>query len=77
MEIVGFWTPEYLESRRETLKLFQSQKIIIAINEKSLREGAKIPENFLIYKTTIKLDLLLQILEKFRSENKALDKAAL
>ena len=66
MEIVGFWTPEYLESRRETLKQFQNEKIIIAVQEKSLRKGAKIPENFLIYKTTIKLDPLLEILKKFR-----------
>ncbi len=69
MEIVGFWTPEYLENRRETLKQFQNQKIIIAINEKYLKEGTKIPENILVYKTTIRLDPLLEILERFRPKN--------
>ena len=66
MEIVGYWTPEYLENRRDTLKQFLNQKIIIAVQEKSLREGAKIPKNFLIYKTTIKLGPLLEMLENFR-----------
>ena len=42
MEIVGFWTPEYLAHRRETLQQFRHHKIIIAVPEKSLRENATI-----------------------------------
>ncbi|MBN1973328.1 MAG: DUF790 family protein [Sedimentisphaerales bacterium] len=69
LEIVGFWTPEYLANRHETLKQFKDFKIIIAVNEKYLKEGAKIPENFLTYKTAIKLDTLMEILERFRTKN--------
>jgi hypothetical protein len=40
LEIVGFWTPEYLAHRRETLQQFRHHTILIAVPEKSLREGA-------------------------------------
>ncbi len=66
LEIVGFWTPEYLAHRRETLRLFQQHKIILAIPEKSLRNGASVGENILVYKTGLKLAPLMEILEKFR-----------
>jgi predicted nuclease of restriction endonuclease-like RecB superfamily len=69
LEIVGFWTPEYLARRRETLKQFRDHKILIALPEKSLRQGAHIGKNVLIYKTTIKLNSLMEILEKNRAEN--------
>ena len=69
LEIVGFWTPEYLESRRRTLSSFKRHNILIAVPEKSLREGAKIGDNVLVYKTTIKLSALMEKLEKFRTDS--------
>ncbi|MHC4702369.1 MAG: DUF790 family protein, partial [Planctomycetota bacterium] len=51
LEIVGFWTPEYLAHRRRTLRLFRNHRILIALPEKSMRDGAHIGENVLIYKT--------------------------
>jgi len=70
LEIVGFWTPEYLSHRRETLKQFRHQKILIALPEKSLREGARTSKNVLVYKTTIKLKSLMEALERIRIEKK-------
>jgi len=69
LEIVGFWTPEYLSHRRETLKQFRHHKILIAVPDKSLREGAHIGKNVLVYKTTLKLTFLMEALEKIRTEN--------
>lgn len=66
MEIVGFWTPEYLAHRRQTLRLFRDHKIILAVPEKSIRDGAAIGDNILVYKTTLKLSPLMEILERFR-----------
>ncbi|MFC1635776.1 DUF790 family protein [Planctomycetota bacterium] len=66
LEIVGFWTPEYLAHRRRSLQKFRHRKILIAVPEKSLREGARIADNVLVYKTALKLDPLLKILEKIR-----------
>jgi predicted nuclease of restriction endonuclease-like RecB superfamily len=71
MEIVGFWTPEYLAHKRRSLQLFRHNKILIALPEKSLREGACIGENVLIYKTTLKLLSLMEALERIRTEKKS------
>jgi len=40
--------------------------MLIAVPEKSLREEAHIGENVLVYKTALKLEPLLEMLEKFR-----------
>jgi predicted nuclease of restriction endonuclease-like RecB superfamily len=66
LEIVGFWTPEYLAHRRETLHQFRRHKILLAVPERSLREGATITDNILVYKTTLKLPPLLAALEAAR-----------
>ena len=70
LEIVGFWTPEYLAHRRETLQQFRHHRILIAVPEKSLREGASVGRNMLVYKTALKLTPLMKILERIRTENK-------
>jgi len=69
LEIVGFWTPEYLAHRRNTLQQFRHHKILIAVPEKSLRDGASIGKNVLVYKTALKLTPLMKALERIRNEN--------
>ncbi len=69
LEIVGFWTPEYLAHRRNTLQQFRHHKILIAVPEKSLRDGATIGKNVLVYKTALKLTPLMEALERIRTEN--------
>lgn len=74
MEIVGFWTPEYLAHKRNTLQQFRHHRILIAIPEKSrrkvsltgLREGANVDEKVLLYKTVIKLKPLMEDMERIR-----------
>ena len=68
LEIVGFWTPQYLEHKRRTLRRFRRHRIVIAVPERSLREGAIIGEDVLVYKTVVKLKPLLAMLERIRSE---------
>jgi len=67
LEIVGFWTPEYLVHRRETLQQFRRHRILIAVPQESLREGARIGENVLVYKTALKIEPLMEVLEKIRA----------
>jgi predicted nuclease of restriction endonuclease-like RecB superfamily len=43
MEIVGFWTPEYLEAKLATLRTFGRQRILLAVAA-SLRQ--QLPESF-------------------------------
>jgi len=69
MEIVGFWTPEYLAHRRQTLRLFRDRTIILAVPEKSLRDGAAIGDNILVYKSSLKPSPLMEMLERFRAKN--------
>jgi predicted nuclease of restriction endonuclease-like RecB superfamily len=71
LEIVGFWTPEYLSQRRETLKQFRHHRILIAVPEKSLRQGAHIGKNVLVYKTNLKLSSLMEALERIRTGKKS------
>jgi len=69
LEIVGFWTPEYLAHRRETLRHFGHHRILLAVPERSLREDASIADNVLVYKTALKLKPLLEALERARSDD--------
>jgi predicted nuclease of restriction endonuclease-like RecB superfamily len=68
LEIVGFWTPEYLMQKRRSLQLFRRHRILIAVPDKSLREGTHIGENVLVYKTALKLTSLIEALERIRAE---------
>jgi predicted nuclease of restriction endonuclease-like RecB superfamily len=70
LEIVGFWTPEYLAHRRETLQQFRRHRILLAVPESSLREGAQITDNVIVYKTALKLPPLLTALEAARAATK-------
>jgi len=65
-EIVGFWTPEYLAKKRETLRRFQGQGILLAVPERSLREGAEPGAGVIVYKTAIKVAPVLAALEAAR-----------
>ncbi|MDY7009467.1 MAG: DUF790 family protein [Planctomycetota bacterium] len=67
LEIVGFWTPEYLAKKRQTLRLFREHKILIAVPERSLRKGASVGENVIVYKTTLKLKPIMGTLERIRN----------
>ena len=64
LEIVGFWTPEYLAHRRETMRRFRSRRILMAVPAKSLRQGATIPDDVIVYKTALKLKPVLEALER-------------
>jgi hypothetical protein len=67
-EIVGFWTPEYLAQKRETLRRFRGHNILLAVPERSLREGAEPGPNVIVYKTAIKIEPVLTALEAIRAK---------
>jgi predicted nuclease of restriction endonuclease-like RecB superfamily len=69
LEIVGFWTPQYLALRRATLKTFFNHHILIALPQASLRDGAVLTDRVLVYKTAVTLPPLLAALESFRSKS--------
>lgn len=66
LEIVGFWTPEYLAHRRQTLRQFRHHQILIALPKTSVRDDAMIGPNVLVYRTALKLTPLIEALERIR-----------
>ena len=67
LEIVGFWTPEYLARRREILSRFRRHRILMAVPQRSLREGAVAGENVVIFKTGLTIKSVLAALEAMRA----------
>jgi len=69
MEIVGFWTPEYLAAKRQTLRRFADHHILIALPERSAREDAPPGDNVILYKTALKLAPVLEALKRVQSQH--------
>ena len=61
-EIVGFWTPEYLAAKRETLSRFREHRILIAVARSSVRPEAVVGDNVIVYTTALKLAPVLAAL---------------
>jgi len=64
MEVIGFWTPEYLEHKIQTLETFQSEKIVLAVQD-SLRKSIR-PElgTVVVYKKSISPADVLHVLSR-------------
>jgi len=74
MEIVGFWTPQYLEEKRKTLRAFRGHRILLAVPKSSVRPGVK-PDNLVVYKTALVLQPVLDALERLRANVACTDKS--
>ena len=61
LEIMGFWTPDYLEKKLETLRAFAHAPILIAAAEKNAPEAwlADPPRNVLLYKSVVRVKALM------------------
>jgi len=66
MEIIGFWTPEYLAHRRETLRKFKQHKILLAIPEKSIITDAVLANNIVAYKKVLLIKPVMEALKEIR-----------
>ena len=64
LEIVGFWTPEYLHAKLAKLALFKDEPIIIAAAERAAEKWEGAAANLILYKTVLKLDPVLAALER-------------
>ena len=66
MEIIGFWTPEYLAHRRDTLRKFPKNKILLAVPEASLKKDTSQKDNLITYKKAILLKPVMEALQNFQ-----------
>ena len=65
MEIIGFWTPEYLQAKLQTLQLFHGYPILLAVVESATKELPPLPRNAITYKTALRLEEVLDRLSRF------------
>lgn len=64
MEIIGFWTPEYIAARLETLAVFREAPILLAIHESTSHHFESSPgtANVVTYKSALLVKPVLQAL---------------
>lgn len=62
LEVVGFWTPEYLAAKRKTVALFKDRRIVLAIPRRTAKDGA-VGAGVVVYKTRIKPDEVVKAVE--------------
>ncbi len=61
LEIVGFWTPEYLAAKRETIRKFRDHRILLAVQAKQAKSDAN-ELGAIVYKTRIDPDAVVKML---------------
>lgn len=63
MEIVGFWTPEYLEAKARTLRTFLDQRILLAVGPSAGKHWRDLPAEAIRYKSRLRVK---DVLERLR-----------
>jgi predicted nuclease of restriction endonuclease-like RecB superfamily len=71
LEILGYWTPEYLEAKLTRLRTVGGSNLLVAVPAKRRLPPAALPGGVLPFRTTIRLSDLLPRLEAFRSPRRA------
>jgi predicted nuclease of restriction endonuclease-like RecB superfamily len=65
MEIIGYWTPEYLRAKLQTLQTFRDVPILLAIAAKHSESLNEFPADAIVYKSTLKVN---DVLEKLNAD---------
>jgi len=64
MEIVGFWTPEYLHDKLITLATFRDQQLVLAVQEAHVEQFGEHARRMVTYKSVLKIDAVLSLLRQ-------------
>ena len=64
LEIVGFWTPEYLNAKFQTLRKFERHSILLAVGKPASARKADLPPGTIHYKTVLRPE---DVLEQLRT----------
>ncbi|MFQ5822531.1 MAG: DUF790 family protein [bacterium] len=67
LEIVGFWTPEYLNKKLEKLKQANRKDLIVAVNEKLNCSKSDFIGPVIYFKTRLKVSVVLNLLKEIFS----------
>ncbi|HEV8058246.1 MAG TPA: DUF790 family protein [Gemmataceae bacterium] len=60
LEIVGFWTPEYLAAKFQTLKTFERHSILLAVGKPASSQIADLPPGTIRYRTVLRPEDVLK-----------------
>jgi predicted nuclease of restriction endonuclease-like RecB superfamily len=63
LEVVGFWTPEYLEKKRKTIARFSHHRILLAVPWRTVKLD-RVGRGVIIYKTRIKPEAVIESAEE-------------
>jgi uncharacterized protein len=66
MEVVGFWTPEYLRQKLETLDAFREHLILLVVAQSSKQHFETNIQPIVFYKTVIKVESILEALNMLK-----------
>lgn len=64
LEIIGFWTPEYLRDKLATLATFRAHRVLLAVQESHREAFHEFAESLIGYKTAIKIEAVLKLLRR-------------
>lgn len=64
LEIVGFWTPEYLSAKVATLRAFRDTPILLAVAERNRLGLSPLPQGAIVYKSALKVKDVLDRLAR-------------
>jgi hypothetical protein len=62
LEIVGYWTPAYLEAKLRTLRVFADHRILVAVAASAARQLPLLGQNALLFRTRLDVDAVLAAL---------------
>jgi predicted nuclease of restriction endonuclease-like RecB superfamily len=70
LEIIGYWTPEYLQAKLETLELFKDYDILVAIAGSVAGDIPELPAVVIRFKSVLHLKDVLDVLDRFDQKKK-------
>ncbi len=67
LEIVGFWTPEYLEKKRQTVRQFKASNILLAVEARLRAEHSSTGPGVIFYKKKLAASAVIEALHEVAS----------
>jgi predicted nuclease of restriction endonuclease-like RecB superfamily len=72
LEIVGFWTPEYLESKLEKIRQVESENFVLAVSERlecASEDFGSVADRVLWFKTGIHVYDMVEMADQYATEH--------
>lgn len=63
LEVVGFWTPEYIEAKLKTLHAFRDHRILLAVADAARKDLPDLPSETIAFKSALSIKDVLKRLE--------------